>query len=118
MIQHSRGQGDQELISFVLDLDEDVSVVGDFNNWDPYAHPLLRSSTGQRTATVALPPGSYAFRYLAAGGRFFDDADADAYVDNGNGDVNGVLEVSAPPDAPRKHSDAPPAKKPTSSQPS
>ncbi|MFJ3202901.1 isoamylase early set domain-containing protein [Streptomyces sp. NPDC086989] len=55
-----------------------VSVVGDFNHWDPAAHPLAPRGDGMRAASVALPAGgTHAFRYLAAGDYWFDDTDAD-----------------------------------------
>jgi hypothetical protein len=54
-----------------------VSVVGDFNGWDPFAHPLRRRggfAKGIRSASVTVPPGStLRFRYLAEGGQWFDD---------------------------------------------
>ena len=51
-----------------------VSVVGDFNDWDPFAHPLRRRATGTRSATVTVPAGrTLHFRYLAEGGIWFDD---------------------------------------------
>ena len=51
-----------------------VSVVGDFNDWDPFAHPLRRRAKGIRSASVTVPPGSTLhFRYLGEGGRWFDD---------------------------------------------
>jgi 1,4-alpha-glucan branching enzyme len=51
-----------------------VSVVGDFNGWDPYAHPLRKRGNGARTAVVNVPAGSTLhFRYLAEGGMWFDD---------------------------------------------
>jgi 1,4-alpha-glucan branching enzyme len=51
-----------------------VSVVGDFNGWDPYAHPLRRRGNGARSAAVDVPAGSTLhFRYLAEGGLWFDD---------------------------------------------
>ncbi|HEX4253762.1 MAG TPA: isoamylase early set domain-containing protein [Streptosporangiaceae bacterium] len=51
-----------------------VSVVGDFNNWDPFAHPLRKRSNGTRSTVVTTTPGStLRFRYLAEGGRWFDD---------------------------------------------
>ncbi|MFB6811459.1 hypothetical protein [Streptomyces sp. NPDC056387] len=54
-----------------------VSVVGDFNLWNPAAHPLNPRSDGTRAASVALPAHStHAFRYLAAGDYWFDDNDA------------------------------------------
>lgn len=54
-----------------------VSVVGDFNDWDPYAHPLRRRANGVRSAVVTIPAGStLRFRYLAEGGIWFDDETA------------------------------------------
>ncbi len=51
-----------------------VSVVGDFNDWDPFAHPLRRRANGTRSATVTVRAGStLRFRYLAEGGMWFDD---------------------------------------------
>jgi 1,4-alpha-glucan branching enzyme len=51
-----------------------VSVVGDFNGWDPLAHPLRRRANRTRSASVTVPTGStFRFRYLADGGRWFDD---------------------------------------------
>ena len=51
-----------------------VSVVGDFNDWNPYAHPLRKRANGVRSAVVTLPAGStLRFRYLAEGGRWFND---------------------------------------------
>ncbi len=54
--------------------DGPVSVVGDFNGWDPLAHPLRRRANKFRSATVTVPAGStFRFRYLADGGNWFDD---------------------------------------------
>ena len=51
-----------------------VSVVGDFNGWDPYAHPLRRRTNGTRSASVTVAAGrTLHFRYLAEGGIWFDD---------------------------------------------
>jgi 1,4-alpha-glucan branching enzyme len=56
-----------------------VSVVGDFNGWDPFAHPLRKRGNGARTAVVSVPAGSTLhFRYLAEGGVWFDDDTAGA----------------------------------------
>ena len=84
-------------LTFSLDLDRPVSVVGDFNGWDPAAHPLKPRTNGRRSAAVMLPPGSrHAFRYLADGGHFFDDPEADGFEDNGYGGTHGVLVLDAP----------------------
>jgi 1,4-alpha-glucan branching enzyme len=67
-------------VTFVLHATEPVgavSVVGDFNGWDPYAHPLRKRSNGVRSAVVTIPAGStLRFRYLAEGGIWFDDETA------------------------------------------
>ena len=48
--------------------------MGDFNNWDPFAHPLRRRANGIRSAAVTVRSGStLRFRYLAEGGVWFDD---------------------------------------------
>jgi len=79
MIKKGRvGQGDDVVrVTFVLPADEPagaVSVVGDFNGWDPLAHPLRRRTNGTRSAVASVPAGStLRFRYLAEGGYWFDD---------------------------------------------
>ena len=51
-----------------------VSVVGDFNGWDPLAHPLRRRANGTRSVSVTVRAGTTLhFRYLADGGMWFDD---------------------------------------------
>ncbi|MGW4509985.1 isoamylase early set domain-containing protein [Streptomyces sp. NPDC004436] len=70
-------------VTFVLPQDTPagpVSVVGDFNDWDPTAHPLSPRGDGMRGASVVLPSGGgHSFRYLAAGDYWFDDDQADGH---------------------------------------
>ena len=82
-------------VTFVLPVDAgDVSVVGDFNGWDPFVHPLKKRSNGTRSVTVELPVGqAYQFRYLGGDGTFFDDPDADAIEPNGYGDTHSMVAV-------------------------
>ena len=67
-------------VTFVLPATEpagSVSVVGDFNDWNPHAHPLRMRGNGVRSAVVTLPAGTtLRFRYLAEGGIWFDDETA------------------------------------------
>jgi 1,4-alpha-glucan branching enzyme len=67
-------------VTFVLPATEPagaVSVVGDFNGWDPYAHPLRKRGNGIRSAVVTIAAGTtLRFRYLAEGGIWFDDETA------------------------------------------
>jgi 1,4-alpha-glucan branching enzyme len=62
-----------------------VSVVGDFNDWTPGAHLLHRGDDGTLSATVTMPAGRRIhFRYLASGGRWFNDPEADAHDGQGS----------------------------------
>ncbi|WP_037605986.1 isoamylase early set domain-containing protein [Streptacidiphilus rugosus] len=79
-------------VTFVLpedgDGDRPVSVVGDFNDWKPGAHVLKPREDGSRAVSVVLPKGRMtAFRYLAGGGHWFDEGDADHH-DGTNGYVH------------------------------
>jgi len=81
-------------VTFVLaEAEQPVSVVGDFNGWDPYAHPLRKRSNGTRSAAVEVPSGqAIRFRYLDGSGRFFDDCDA-TIEPNGFGETHSLLLV-------------------------
>ncbi len=70
-----------------------VWVVGDFNGWDPTATPLVKRANNTRSASVALKPGRYAFRYYTADGEWFNDADADAFEVNEHGTHNAIVVV-------------------------
>jgi 1,4-alpha-glucan branching enzyme len=87
-----RPTGQQIRVTFVLPDTEEfgkVSVVGDFNAWQPGRHPLVKRTNGTRSVVVSLPTGSVQrFRYLAEGGQWFDDPDADRHTHEG-----GVLHV-------------------------
>jgi hypothetical protein len=73
-----------------------VSVVGDFNDWDPHMTPAQagagRSQRGHDLAVGRTSP----LPYLAQDGNWFDDPDADSYINNGLGDFDGVLDLRAP----------------------
>jgi 1,4-alpha-glucan branching enzyme len=78
MIKKAKANGGSEVrVTFILPADQPagaVSVVGDFNDWDPFAHPLRRRANGTRSAAVTISAGSSShFRYLAEGGLWFDD---------------------------------------------
>ncbi|MFF3432564.1 isoamylase early set domain-containing protein [Streptomyces sp. NPDC002602] len=68
---------DHTEVTFVLPADVPpgpVSVVGDFNNWQPGVHTLEPRKDGKRAVTVALPSAStHSFRYLAPGDHWFND---------------------------------------------
>lgn len=92
MLKRRRDASGKVKVTFALpDSGECVSVVGDFNGWDPWVSPLRRRSNGTRSVTVALDRGTpYTFRYLS-GGRFFDEAEADEWPPNGYGGTHSVI---------------------------
>jgi hypothetical protein len=80
-----------------------ASVVGEFNGWNPTVDVMARGAAGF-TATVLLEPGrTYRYRYLLDGDRWENDWSAHAYVPNGFGeddsllDLTGDLTAEAPP---------------------
>jgi 1,4-alpha-glucan branching enzyme len=64
-------------VTFALPADEPggaVSVVGNFNDWNPHAHPLRKRANRTRSAAVTVQAGTTLhFRYLGEGGVWFDD---------------------------------------------
>jgi hypothetical protein len=92
MITKKRHRDGTTKVTFALpDGGTPVSVVADFNDWDPYLHPLKKRSNGVRSVAVMLPAGTTVrFRYLSAG-EFFDDPDADGTEPNGYGETHTLL---------------------------
>ncbi|MCO6010400.1 isoamylase early set domain-containing protein [Actinoallomurus purpureus] len=87
MLRRSRLFGRKTRVTFSLPPDQPdgvVSVVGDFNGWEPGRHELVRRRHGRRTVSVTLSPGVHRFRYLATGGIWFDDETADRTDENGS----------------------------------
>ena len=64
-------------VTFILHADDGrlpASVVGDFNGWDPMAHPFRKWSNGTFSVTMTVPPSAhYEFRYLGDNGCWFDE---------------------------------------------
>lgn len=71
-----------------------LSVVGDFNDWDPTVTPMTPAGQGCE-ATVTVDAGRrYAFRYLAADGRWFNDDGAHTYEPGPFGGENCVIDLT------------------------
>lgn len=90
-------EGNQVKVTFVLPPDYPhlpITVVGDFNGWNPTANPLQHRSNGSYSTTVVVEGGRrYAFRYLCSNGRWFNEGFADAFEVNDFGSDNSVLIV-------------------------
>jgi hypothetical protein len=76
--------------------DAGVSVVGDFNGWDPRPHPLHPCADGTELVTrITLKAGErYAFRYLTGDGLWFNDDAAHGDENNGIGAQNSILDLN------------------------
>jgi 1,4-alpha-glucan branching enzyme len=71
-----------------------VSLVGDFNEWNKDGIPMKRLKNGAFTATLTLAPNKeYHFRYFVDGARWENDWSADKYVPNGHGSDDSVIVV-------------------------
>jgi 1,4-alpha-glucan branching enzyme len=46
---------------------KNVFIVGDFNNWNPYSHPLRKNRGGIWEIEIDLVPGAYAYRFIVDG---------------------------------------------------
>ena len=84
-------ESDRVKISFALPEDHphaaDAYVAGSFNNWNPKADRLIRRNNNTYSAVVTLEKNErYLYRYVTAGGEWFNVGDADAYEDQ-----NGIV---------------------------
>jgi 1,4-alpha-glucan branching enzyme len=62
---------------------KEISVVGEFNEWNKKATPMKKTKAGKFSATVDLETGKeYEFRYLVDGKVWENDWKADSYVPN------------------------------------
>jgi len=71
-----------------------VSLAGDFNNWDPQAMPMYKGSDGVWYLSVSLIPGRYEYRFFADG-VWQDDPAAKERAANTAGGENCVRTVGA-----------------------
>jgi AMP-activated protein kinase-like protein len=73
-----------------------VSLVGDFNDWDPAATPLRAPNSGDLwTVTVSLPPGRHRYAFIVDGVRWLADPGAPSAGDDDFGTPNSVVTVGA-----------------------
>ncbi|GII59794.1 hypothetical protein Pth03_81830 [Planotetraspora thailandica] len=73
-------------LTFTVPVDQapgGLSLVGDFNDWDPYAHPMEPKNFVYEVSVTVPADRPMCFRYLAHGGVWFDDPDADFHDQHG-----------------------------------
>lgn len=85
----------QVKVTFVIPHHADqpkVSVVGDFNNWDSTATPLVKRGNNTRSASITVDANQrYLFRYYSADNQWFNDDAADGYEPSEHGSENSIL---------------------------
>lgn len=78
-----------------------MSVVGDFNGWDPMVTPMTPGGEGLEAKVTVDAGRRYAFRYLGVDGAWFNDDAAHTYEPGPFGSDNCVVDVTeAATDAP------------------
>jgi hypothetical protein len=87
--------GGNEGVAFSLEAPQAtrVSLVGDFNNWDPAATPLARGSAGRWEAIVPLTPGRYQFTFVVDGSRWVRDPSLPQALGDDFGQPTSVITV-------------------------
>jgi 1,4-alpha-glucan branching enzyme len=72
-----------------------VTLVGDFNGWDPVITPMKRHKDGTyRLILDLLRDREYQFRYLIDGERWENDWEADKYLPSPTGDSENSVVVT------------------------
>lgn len=72
-----------------------ISILGDFNQWDPAAGEMKAMKDGSFSITLELETGrEYQFRYLADGQQWLNESESDGFVESEFGDSeNSVISV-------------------------
>jgi len=71
----------------------EVSLMGDFNNWNPKKHPMKKDDNGKWTKAVILPPGQYEYKFLVDG-QWKQDPRSDRICANKFGTYNNVFNLT------------------------
>ncbi|MBI5836485.1 MAG: isoamylase early set domain-containing protein [Candidatus Eisenbacteria bacterium] len=78
--------------NFLHATDQQVCLVGDFNDWDEESHPMLRTPDSTHTLELRLTPGEYEYKFKV-GAAWYNDDYAHKYVPNLWGSENSVVVV-------------------------
>ncbi len=70
-----------------------VAVCGDFNNWAPLLNKMTQQADGTWTATIKLPAGTHAYKFLVDGSTWKQDEGNPASADDVFGGKNSIIVV-------------------------
>ena len=84
----------QKKISFNFEAPEaqDVSVVGNFNEWNKAKHPMKNDGNGIWIKSVMLTPGTYEYKFLVDN-KWEHDPKNEKLVPNTFGTLNNIIEI-------------------------
>jgi hypothetical protein len=68
-------------------------VIGTFNGWNPAVHPPVRTTTGDWTITIYLPPGRAVYLFSVDGATWLDPR-GDGRIPNAWGSEYSVRDVT------------------------
>ena len=92
--QNKKFTGSPTQFAFQAPTTRQVSLAGDFNNWDTRAAPMEKGSDGIWRLGVPLGPGRYEYRFYADG-VWQDDPTAQQRAANALGTENCVRIIAA-----------------------
>ncbi len=95
VLNYARGRDRARPVPFVLMASNAarVSIVGDFNDWDPAATPLRRAGEQAWWVVVKLRPGRYRYSFVVDGTRWVADPAAPRAADNDFGAESSVVTI-------------------------
>lgn len=70
-----------------------VILMGDFNKWDPKAHPMKNNGNGLWINSIIIPPGKYEYKFLIDGNWKVDPKNEQT-CQNCFGTFNSILNLS------------------------
>jgi 1,4-alpha-glucan branching enzyme len=71
-----------------------ASVCGEFNEWSPTKHQMVRRKDGRFSVTIVLPAErAYRYRFLLDGERWENDWEAETYITNEFGTEDSLIRV-------------------------
>ncbi|MCB0022541.1 MAG: isoamylase early set domain-containing protein [Caldilinea sp.] len=95
MIKREDSGKNKVKVTFVMPYEEGqaaISVLGDFNDWDPAKTKLIKRRNSTCSNSVVLEAGQrYRFRYYTADGNWINDPEADGYEASEHGSENCIL---------------------------
>jgi len=91
MLQKAKKKGYVRFSVLPAEGTKEVSLVGDFNNWQPVV--MKKQKDGRYAVEVKLPAGTYQYKFIVDGQWATDQENGDV-APNAHGSLNSVAKVS------------------------